>query len=131
MGSLVSACSLSGPFFDDSYDKTQILSPEPVPPYRRLVAAAMKGLKQPVDPAGLTISEPRWIERIGGPAWVVCLKSDPNASHAVYYAFFIQKEKVVDTRTAVGTDRCVHQEFTPFDAVTAAAEPPPGHPPGR
>lgn len=111
-------CSLSGPFFDDSFEKSQVLSPEPVPPYRKLVSATMKTLSSPIDPAGLQISEPRWIERVGGPAWIVCLKTDAKASGAVYYAFFIQKEKVVDTRTAIGTDRCVHQDFVPFD-VTA------------
>ncbi|MDC7789600.1 hypothetical protein PQJ75_28805 [Rhodoplanes sp. TEM] len=115
LGLVLSGCSLSGPFFDDSYDKSQLLSPEPVPAYRKLIAGAMKSLKTPIDPVGLAISEPRWIERIGGPAWIVCLKSDPKALHAVYYAFFIQKEAVVDTRTAIGTDRCVHQEFSPFD----------------
>lgn len=113
----LTGCSLSGPFFDDSYEKAKTLSPEPVPPYRRLVATAMKGFKSPIEPAGLQISEPRWIERVGGPAWIVCLKSDPQASVPVYYAFFIQKQAVVDTRTAVGTDRCVHQEFAPFDAA--------------
>ncbi|NVO13071.1 MAG: hypothetical protein HXX10_03455 [Rhodoplanes sp.] len=113
----LSGCSLSGPFFDDSFEKSQVLSPEPVPPYRKLVSAAMKTLSSPIDPAGLQIAEPRWIERVGGPAWIVCLKAEPKASGAVYYAFFIQKEKVVDTRTAIGTDRCVHQEFVPFDAT--------------
>lgn len=117
LGLALAGCSLSGPFFDDSYEKSQMLSPEPVPAYRKLIAAAMKGMKTPIEPAGLAISEPRWIERIGGPAWIVCLKSDPKALHAVYYAFFIQKETVVDTRTAIGTDRCVHQEFSPFDVA--------------
>lgn len=110
-----------------------MLSPEPVPPYRKLVSATMKTLSSPIDPAGLQISEPRWIERVGGPAWIVCLKTNPRSSGAVYYAFFIQKEKVVDTRTAIGTDRCVHQDFVPFDvtaaAATAEARPPAA--PGR
>ncbi|MBI5113237.1 hypothetical protein GJ689_20135 [Rhodoplanes serenus] len=118
-GSSLGACSLSGPFFDDSYERSQMLSPEPVPPYRRLVAAAAKTLPTPIETGGLAISEPRWIDRIGGPSWIVCLKSDPKGNGAVYYAFFIQKEKVVDTRTAIGTDRCVHQEFVAFDMAAA------------
>ncbi|MBK5960072.1 hypothetical protein CCR97_17945 [Rhodoplanes elegans] len=121
-------CSLSGPFFDDSYEKARVLSPEPVPPYRKLVAVAMKELSTPIEAAGLSISEPRWIERIGGPAWIVCLRSDPKAVHAVYYAFFIQKEKVTDSRTAIGTDRCVHQEFVPFDVAAVPIDKPTAEP---
>lgn len=115
-------CSLSGPFFDDSFEKAQMLSPEPVPPYRRLVADAVK--KQPVhaDSTALEISEPRWIERVGGPAWIVCIKVEPKNPPTIYYAYFIKTEKVVDSRTAIGTDRCVHQTFSPFD-LAAAVEP--------
>ncbi|MFL9824095.1 hypothetical protein [Rhodoplanes sp. SY1] len=121
-------CSLSGPFFDDSYEKARVLSPEPVPAYRKVVAEAMKELKTPIDAAGLGIAEPRWIERIGGPAWIVCLRSDPKAEHAVYYAFFILKEKVIDWRTAIGTDRCVHQDFVSFDVAAVPLDKPTAEP---
>ncbi|MFD2182821.1 hypothetical protein [Rhodoplanes azumiensis] len=122
LGVALAGCSLSGPFFDDSYEKTAVLSPEPVPAYRKLVAEAMKQASTPIDAAGLAIAEPRWIERIGGPAWIVCLRSDPEARHAVYYAFFILKEKVIDWRTAIGTDRCVHQDFVPFNTAAVPAD---------
>lgn len=119
LGLALAGCSLSGPFFDDSYEKTAVLSPEPVPAYRKIVAEALKTASTPINTVGLSISEPRWIERIGGPAWIVCLRSDPKAEHAVYYAFFVLKEKVIDWRTAIGTDRCVHQDFVPFDPAAA------------
>ncbi|EJW09943.1 hypothetical protein A33M_0758 [Rhodovulum sp. PH10] len=154
LAALLQGCSLGGPFFDDGFEKSRTVSSEPVPPYRKLVADSLTRSKIPHVHA-LAISEPRWIERIGGPAWIVCVRSGAEGhgtppapppvpagsaaaapaatmpattaeasaddTPAVYYAYFIKQAAIVDTRTAVGTDRCVHQTFSPFDPAVAAA----------
>lgn len=106
-------CGVSSPAFEDALERAILLSPEPVPPYRKLIADALKEFKQPGDLADLEISEPRWAEHLGGPAWLVCVKFNP-AKNLQFYAFFIRKEKVIETRFAVGTDRCGQRSFAPF-----------------
>jgi len=39
--------------------------------------------------------------------------------NGVYYAFYIKQEKVIETRFAVGTDRCGQRTFAPFDLASA------------
>ena len=95
-----------------------MLSPEPMPPYRKLVAATLRSFKEQGELINLEISEPRWAEHLGGPAWLVCVKFNPN-TNSYYYAFYIRKETVIETRFAVGTDRCGQQTFAPFDLATA------------
>lgn len=114
----LAACSISSPVFDDAFERALLLSPEPSPPYRKLVAAALKGFKDQSDLADLEISEPRWAEHLGGPAWLVCVRFNPK-THTYYYAFFIRKEQIVDTRVAVGTDRCGQRSFAPFNLASA------------
>lgn len=99
-----------------------MLSPEPVPPYRAMIAAALVKFKDQSDLANLEISEPRWAEHIGGPAWLVCVRFNP-AANSYYYAFYIRKQMLIETRFAVGTDRCGQRNFTPFDPA-APLDPP-------
>ncbi|MGZ8325829.1 MAG: hypothetical protein ACXWU8_10825 [Rhodoplanes sp.] len=110
-------CS-SSPSLDDAFEEALMLSPEPLPPYRKLVAAALKGFKEQGELTNLEISEPRWAERLGGPAWLVCVKFNPS-TNSYYYAFYIKQEKVIETRFAVGTDRCGQRTFAPFDLASA------------
>lgn len=114
----LAACSLSSPVFEDAFEKALMLSPEPLPDYRKLIAAALGNFKQQGDLAGLEISEPRWAEHLGGPAWLVCVKFSPT-THIYYYTFFIRKERIIEIRFAVGTDRCGQGTYTPFDIAAA------------
>lgn len=110
----LAGCSLSSPLFEDAFEKALMLSPEPLPPYKRIVADALRNFKQKDDLVDLEISEPHWAEHLGGPAWVVCVKFSPH-TNTYYYTFFIRKEKIAEVRFAVGTDRCGGRSFTPFD----------------
>ena len=102
------------PLFDDASERALLSSPEAVPPYRKLIAEEIKKFKNQDDTGRLEISEPRWTEHLGGPAWRVCVKFNTNAA-SYYYSFFIRKESVFETRIAVGTDRCSHEAYTSFE----------------
>ena len=104
----------SSPAFDDTSERALLSSPEIVPPYRKLIAEEIKKFKKQDDTGRLEISEPRWTEHLGGPAWLVCVKFNTDAV-SYYYAFFIRKESVIETRIAVGTDRCGQEAYTSFD----------------
>ena len=115
---LIGCSGLSSPSFDDAFEQVVEVAPEPLPPYRKLVAAALRNFKEQDELNNLEISEPRWAEHLGGPAWLVCVKFSPE-SRALYYAFYIRKEAVIESRFAVGTDRCGQRSFAPFDLATA------------
>ena len=102
------------PAFDAASEQAKSSSPEAVPPYRKLLAEEIKKFKKQDDTARLEISEPRWTEHLGGPAWLVCVKFN-TAAVSYYYAFFIRKESVIETRIAVGTDRCSQEAYTSFE----------------
>jgi hypothetical protein len=87
-------------------------------PSRCRLTANWSRPRQQGELINLEISEPRWAEHLGGPAWLVCVKFNPNAN-SYYYASYIRKEAVIETRFAVGTDRCGQPTFTPFDLATA------------
>ncbi len=115
---LLAGCGSSSPTLDDAFEKALSLSPEPLPPYRKLVAEALKTFKAQNELTNLEISDPRWVEHLGGPAWLVCVKFNP-AANPYHYAFFIRQEKIVENRFAVGTDRCTQRTFVAFDPATA------------
>jgi hypothetical protein len=115
---LLTACGLSSPSIEGALDNALTASSQAPPPHRKLVARALKGFKEQEDLIDLEISEPRWAERLGGPAWLVCVKFNPNAN-SYFYTFYIRNDAVIETRFAVGTDRCGRQTFTPFDPQTA------------
>jgi len=113
---LLPACSLNNPTFEDAFEK--VLTPDPLPPYHKLVADALKNFKAKDELTNLEISDPRWVDHLGGAAWLVCVKFNP-AANPYHYAFFIRKEQVVESRFAVGTDRCAQRTFIAFDPATA------------
>jgi hypothetical protein len=114
MAASLTGCSLSSLTPEGAFEKALTLSPEPLPPYRKLVAAALKSFKDQGDFINLEISEPRWAEHLGGPAWLVCVKFNPKTT-SYHYAFYIRKETVIESRFAVGTDHCGQRIFEPFD----------------
>lgn len=116
--SLIGCGGLGSPSLDGAFEQVSEVAPEPLPPYRKLIAASLKTFKQQGDLHDLEISDPRWIDHTGGSAWLVCvkLKSDLRPLH---YAFFIRNGAVIETRFAVGTDRCGQRNFEKFDLDTA------------
>jgi hypothetical protein len=116
--SLAGCGGLSSPSLDGAFEQVVDVAPEPLPPYRTLVAAALRNFKQQDELNNLEISEPSWTEHLGGSAWLVCVKFSPE-SRALYYAFFIRKKVVIESRFAVGTDRCAQRNFAPFDLASA------------
>jgi hypothetical protein len=109
----LTGCGLSSPTFGDF--KTAVpLSSEPLPPYRKLVTDEMKSFKDQSNMVNLEISDPRWADHLGGSAWLVCVKFNLKIT-SYYYAFYIRKEKVIESRFAVATDRCGQQSFAPFE----------------
>ena len=76
------------PALDAASEQALLSSPGVVPPYRKLIAEEIKKFKKQDDTAHLEISEPRWTEHLGGPAWLVCVKFNTDAV-SYYYAFFI------------------------------------------
>jgi hypothetical protein len=120
---LLVGCSLSSPVFEDAFEKALMLSPEPTPPYKQIIADALRKFKQQADLVNLEISEPHWTDHLGGPAWVVCVKFSPK-TNSYYYTFIIRKEQIADMRFAVGTDRCGRRTFTPFALAQYYSKPP-------
>lgn len=116
--SLAGCGGLSSPSLDGAFEQVVDVAPEPLPPYRKLVAVALRKFKQQDELKDLEISEPRWTEHIGGSAWLVCVRFSPE-SRALYYAFFIRGQAVIESRYAVGTDRCAQRSFAPFDLASA------------
>lgn len=118
MAALLAACGLSNPSLDEAFEKALSQSVDPLPPYRKLVADAIKSFKEQGDLTNLEISEPRWADHLGGPAWLVCVKFNPTAN-SYHYTFLIRKEQVIESRFAVGTDRCAQRTFSSFDPASA------------
>jgi hypothetical protein len=110
----LAGCGLSSPTFDDALEKAVPISSEPLPAFRKLVTDEMKGFKEQGSMVNLEISDPRWADHLGGPAWLVCVKFNPQTT-SYYYAFYIRKEKVIESRFAVATDHCGQQSFAPFE----------------
>ena len=92
--------------------------PEPIN-YRYVVATSLDGIMgaRQSDLRVLELSTPRRVDLIKGAAWLVCLKSLRNSLRLppAYYAVVIQREKIAESRIAVGTDGCEAQPYTPFD----------------
>lgn len=116
--SLIRCSGLSSPSLDGAFEQVSEVAPEPLPPYRKLVADLLKTFKQQGDLHDLEISEPRWADHMGGSAWLVCVKLNSDL-RPLHYAFFIRKGAVIETRFAVGTDRCGQRNFEKFDLATA------------
>jgi hypothetical protein len=92
--------------------------PEPVN-YRFIVANGLNSIIGPrnIENRLLEISAPRRIDAVKGAVWVVCVKAlrYPSRLPRGYYAVFIQREKIVDSRISVGLDQCEAQPYSPFE----------------
>lgn len=65
----------------------------------------------------LEISSPRRVSIARGATWMVCVKAltYPSRSPRAYYAVFIQRDKIVESRLSVVLDQCEGETYTPFD----------------
>ncbi len=74
---------------------------------------------------GAQVSELR--KTIGGGQsgdWIACVKSDTNLFIG-FFAVFIESEKVVDFRRAVGIDRCEAAIYSPLPPPVVQKKTPP------
>jgi hypothetical protein len=112
----VGGCSVSGMIPDWLSD--DVAGPEPIN-YRFIVANGLGGIMGGKDAESrfLEISSPRRADMTKGATWMVCVKvlSYPSQSTRAYYAVFIQRDKIVESRTSLAIDLCESQSFTPFD----------------
>ena len=112
----LAGCSVTGGVVDWMSDDSA--GPEPIN-YRYVVATSLDGIMgaRQSDLRVLELSTPRRVDLIKGAAWLVCLKSLRNSLRLppAYYAVVIQREKIAESRIAVGTDGCEAQPYTPFD----------------
>jgi len=115
-------CSVSE--FLPTLTPDEIAGPEPH--YRFLIAGALKGiLGDPAQAGPLQISGVRRVDGFKGPSWLVCLKVQPSqVALPRYYAVFLQREQVVDSRLSVLVDQCELQAYTPFDGAAEEKRPP-------
>jgi hypothetical protein len=93
------------------------------PDYRRIIAAAIDKIlpgRLPIDE--LEISDIRLVERIKGPAWLICLKVDPRGNPR-HLAIFIQDNKIVDWRSGLVIDQCHKASYVPFLLPVQADKP--------
>ena len=139
------ACSISGLLPD--WTSPEVAGPEPA--YRFVVAnnralimgtpsspgtpssvgtsssAGTPSSAGPLSSAGpFEISGLRRVDSLKGASWLVCLRTESVPQLPRYYAVFLQKERVVDSRLSVLIDQCEQQTYSPFDWVADAKAPP-------
>jgi hypothetical protein len=109
-------CSASGVVTDWISDDAA--GPEPFN-YRFEVAKSLDGIigAGERNVSELEIAAPRRVDVVKGAAWLVCLKARHTTARRppAYYGIFIQREKIVESRLAVGTDMCDSQPYMPLD----------------
>jgi len=100
--------------------------PEPLN-YRFIVANALGSIVggKGVDNRILEISSPRRVDTVKGATWMVCINAlrYPSMQSRSYFAVFIQREKIVQSRVSVEIDRCESLTFSPFDWKLDADRP--------
>jgi hypothetical protein len=115
------ACSVSGLLPD--WTSVDVAGPEPA--YRFVIAnelAAIVG--DPAKAGTFQISGSRRMSSLKGASWLVCLRSQNFPLLPHYYAVFMQRERVVDSRLSVLIDQCEVQSYLPFDWIADANAPP-------
>jgi len=97
----------------------------PLPAHRFIIANRLKSIIGDPDRAGtLEISTPRRVTSLKGASWLVCIKIRKFPLLPRYYAAFIQRDQIVDSRLSVLIDQCELQSFVPFDWAADANNPP-------
>ena len=115
------ACSISGLLPD--WTSPEVAGPEPA--YRFIIANNRVVIVATPSGAGtFEISGLRRVDSLKGASWLVCLRTESVPQLPRYYAVFLQKERVVDSRLSVLIDQCELQTYSSFDWVADAKAPP-------
>lgn len=94
------------------------LPAEPDPEPTASEMAVLAGKIQPIFanlklPGGPQVSPVHKTEAVSIANWVICLRNDAPGQMQ-YYAVFVKRADVVETRRAIVMDRCEEQSFTPL-----------------
>jgi hypothetical protein len=110
------ACGL--PVGAPDWQSDDSAGPEPIN-YRFIVANALGSIMGGKDSESrlLEISPPRRVSMQRGATWLVCIKAlrFPSRTPRAYYAVFIQRDKVVESRLSVVLDHCESEVYSPFN----------------
>ena len=114
-------CSVSGLLPD--WTSPDVAGPEPASQF--IIANRLRDVVGDPGKAGtLEISDTRRVDSLKGASWVTCIKQQKFPLPPRYYAAFIQREQLVDSRLSVLIDQCELQTFAPFDWAADANKPP-------
>ena len=117
----LNACSVSGLLPD--WTSPDVAGPEPA--YRYIIATHLKEIVgDPAQSGTFEISDVRRVESIKGASWQACIRTHRLPLLPRYYAVFIQRERIADSRVSVLIDQCEMQTYTPFDWVAEGNTPP-------
>jgi hypothetical protein len=120
MAAMLGGCAVLDFLPDWSADR--VAGPEPA--YRFIVASRINQIIGREGIVGtLQISGVRRVDSLKGAAWLVCVQTE-NFPLPRYYAVFIQREQIVDSRLSVLIDQCELQPFERFDWNAEANNPP-------
>ena len=115
------ACSISGLLPD--WSSTDVAGPEPA--YRFVIANNLASvIGDPAKAGTFEISAPRRVNSLKGASWVTCVKTQNFPLLPRYYAVFLQRDRIVDSRLSVLIDQCELQSYSPFDWLADANAPP-------
>ena len=121
LAAMLGGCAVLDFLPDWSADR--VAGPEPA--YRFIVAGRIGQIVGREGVVGtLQISGVRRVDSLKGAAWLVCVQTE-NFPLPRYYAVFIQREQIVDSRLSVLIDQCELQPFERFDWNAEANNPPP------
>ena len=95
------------------------------PAYRYIIANHIKEvIGEPKRAGSLEISGARKIDSFRGPSWMVCLREQKFPLLPRYYAVFLQRDRIVDSRISVVVDQCEIQSFAAYDWASESANAP-------
>ena len=115
------ACSISGLLPD--WTSADVAGPEPA--YRFVIANSIGSVTgDPAKAGTFEISGVRRIDSLKGASWMACIKTQIFPFLPRYFAVFIQRDRIVDSRLSVLIDQCELQTYSPFDWVADANAPP-------
>jgi hypothetical protein len=119
---LLSACSMSitdyvSPLLERHAEAPA--APEPIPPYRQLIANHMAELfAANAEVSHARISGARKLDSSASAVWRVCLKAEMKSSDgnavARTYVVLIQRGQITDRRTASSSDKCDEEKYEPL-----------------
>jgi hypothetical protein len=116
------ACSISGLLPD--WTSPDAAGSEPA--YRYIIATHIKDVVGESAQSGtFEIAGVKRIDSLKGASWQVCIKTQKFPLLPRYYAVFIQRDRIVDSRFSVLIDQCELESYTPFDWIAEGNAPPP------